>query len=158
MKSKSVSKLRSFLSLVCATFCVACLVGCVSGTVVDENGEPLNDVQLFVDYHYSPHLFNWEGRTRSESEIINGDFSILRRKSNYITLSFKKEGYYPEQIRFPEMDVDVENRIPQHGMRIILRKKDSTSPSPQKASSQLQEIKPPSGIPVEVRFRDSDKK
>jgi hypothetical protein len=71
----------------------------LSGAIVDENGQSMNGVT--VEMERTPPLAAFvETKPVMETQIVNGTFRFDVRANKVITLTFKREGYYVEQLRF----------------------------------------------------------
>lgn len=117
-------------SLLCWRCELATMKTSLDGTVVDENGVPLDDVSLVARYSYPTWDYTDE-ETKTERRTVDGEFDIWKLGYNEAELSFHKDGYYSQRYKFrgsfgPSND-DV-NTLKQHDMRVVLRKKGPRAP------------------------------
>lgn len=72
----------------------------ISGIVVDIEGKKLDGVELSVSYARPKNMWATDSETIHESLLINGDFSIKKKHYTAVTISFAKQGYYPQTTTF----------------------------------------------------------
>ena len=128
---------RLFLLVSLAVLCAVWTTGCygINGVVVDENGAPMKDIRLRVEYKYPPSLLfdkNWEGLSEDKRLTIDGEFSVRKirwhglRKGAAARLYFSKEGYYTEiydSYKDFETDEDRQKTPGWRDMRVVMRKR-----------------------------------
>jgi len=84
----------------------------ITGTVVDEEGHPMDDVTVNYSVSWSA---GWDD-IRSESGTAQvGSAFVLEPESRgtHVTLHFKKKGYYPERRSFPAREM---TGLEEHGV------------------------------------------
>jgi hypothetical protein len=104
----------------------------IYGVVVDEDGKPLDNVELLISYRVEPSViqgvlgghdpFNdpyWNSRSDLEKKIVSGKFRVpvkrLFKGGRVDTLSFNKEGYIRE-------GYNSRTNSNWRGMRVVLRR------------------------------------
>ena len=72
----------------------------VSGTVVDDSGNPLKGVRFW--YSKSTNALDWTqmGGEGSTNEVVDRTFSIDVDNASAVTLHFSKRGYLPSRLGF----------------------------------------------------------
>ena len=102
----------------------------LDGTVVDENGESLDNVQLVARYSY-PSWDYMDDETKTERRTVDGEFDIWKLGYDRVELNFSKDGYYSQRYKFRGTfgfsNYDM-NTLKQHDMRVVLRKKGPRAP------------------------------
>jgi len=68
----------------------------VRGTLTDENGTPLNDVNCRIDNEYNTGAF--EGGWRSSRQTVSSPFELAFEESGGVELRFSKDGYQSRTI------------------------------------------------------------
>ena len=101
----------------------------IKGKVVDEDGNPLDDVSLTIRYEL---LTVPDNTWKNESRMVNGEFGIKKKGFNdrdhdlidKVELTFIKEGYYHETLRFHSGFGfgDKENTMKQPDLRVVMQK------------------------------------
>lgn len=103
----------------------------LEGNVVDANGNPLNGVVVKVEYSRPKTILTLsdsaENETKTVRETINSKFSF--RESGYagVAISFFKDGYTEQTLRFQRTDLfsdqEVDNDATiRRDLRVVLRK------------------------------------
>ena len=82
----------------------------VSGRVVDENGQALNDVTMEITRLEFDSLGSTELKESNETQTINGTFKYACDECAGADLEFKKDGYYRDKIELITYAFDVPNR------------------------------------------------
>ena len=138
--------LRLFLVVCLAVLCAVWTTGCAAtiftgvllvdrinlatlktsldGTVVDETGEPMKDVNLVARFSY-PTWDYTRTKTKTERQTIDSKFDIWKLGYNDVDLSFYKMGYEAEDYHLHGgfgMVENEENTLKQHNMRVVMRR------------------------------------
>ncbi len=110
----------------------------IYGVVVDEDGRPLDNVELLISYRVEPSVvqgilgghdpFNdpyWQGRYDIEKKIVNGKFRVpgkrLFKGGSARSLTFQKDGYIMEGYHS-------KTNSNWRGMRVVLRRPPQKPP------------------------------
>ena len=99
----------------------------IRGSVVDEDGRPLKDVDLEI-FYTKPDLGTMAVHNIQEYEqrVISGDFKVKKKGFDDVELQFYKSGYYPETFRFHGgfgMGENEENTLEQRDLCVVLEKR-----------------------------------
>ncbi len=100
----------------------------IRGTVVDEDGKPLEDVSMEVRFEKPEFPFMTKNEHKVETSKVSGKFEIKKKGYNSVEITFRKEDYYFEKFRFhggfgmiqveentlkqPDLHVEVQERTP----------------------------------------------
>ena len=97
----------------------------LSGTVTDEDGNPLDGVSMRADYsRVNTATFHSEDK-REEPVEVNSEFHIKQKGWTELDLDFRKDGYFSEHLHFdsPWLDHKQKNYVVKDGIQVKMIKK-----------------------------------
>lgn len=98
----------------------------IRGTVVDEDGKPLEDVRMEVRFEKPEFPFMTKSEHKVENSKVSGKFEIRKKGYSNVEIKFHKEDYYFEEFRFHGgfgMIEDEENTLKQPDLRVVMQKR-----------------------------------
>ena len=66
----------------------------ISGSIVDEQGKPVNEVTVEIDFSRSK---GWDNEHLNQKTLFNSFFSIKQSGYTGLTIDVQKRGYFPER-------------------------------------------------------------
>ena len=97
----------------------------LSGTVTDEDGNPLDGVAMRAEYsRVNTATFHSEDK-REEPVEVNSEFHVRQKGWTELDLYFRKDGYFSEHLHFdsPWLDHKQKNYVVKDGIQVKMIKK-----------------------------------
>lgn len=97
----------------------------INGEVTDTNGNPLDNVILFIHVGRPRPENRMETEYKMNSEIISSKFRVQKMGYSSLRLSFHKDGYYVENLSFDNniFDMDISKPILQKSIQVKMIKR-----------------------------------
>ena len=102
----------------------------IKGTVVDEDGKPVENVRLEIRYEKPVLPYMTDNKYEVERRVVSGDFEIKKKGFNDVELKFSNQEYFLESFHFHAgfgMGENEENTLKQPALRVVLEKRLPTA-------------------------------
>jgi len=102
----------------------------IKGTIVDEDGKPVENVRLEIRYEKPVLPYMTDNKYEVERRVVSGDFEIKKKGFNDVELKFSNQEYFLETFHFHAgfgMGENEENTLKQPALRVVLEKRLPTA-------------------------------
>lgn len=95
----------------------------ISGDITDVDGKKLDNIELSITFTRPKDMWATDSVSVHETKLVNGGFFIEKKHYTSVTISFLKQGYYPQTTTFyTRIKANEKDSAIQNGIQIKLRK------------------------------------